>query len=119
MHNVFTLCKEVAMQNTARYTAIHERLSQGQRELCPCDYHFYRRYCKQNGIAPLPFAMGSGVAYVPYEDDDQYRRIMARLNMGRSIGTAHYRYLKRYCLKKGLPFPKLESKMTFWLKKGE
>lgn len=106
------------MKNTARYTAIHERLSQGQRELCPCDYHFYRRYCEQNGISPLPYAMGH-VEYVPYEDDERYKHIMDRLNLGRSIGSASYRYLKRYCEKRGLPFPKLESAMKFWLKKGE
>lgn len=104
------------MQNTARYEAIHERLSRGQRELCPSDYHFYRRCCKQNAISPLPFAQDESAPSIPYDYDEKYRCIMHRLDMGRPIGSADYRYLKRYCSKRGLPFPRLESQIQFWLK---
>lgn len=102
--------------NEERYGAIREHLSSGHRELCVKDYHFYRRYCKKNGIAPLPFVAGS-VPSISYVDDSRYNHIMNSLKMGRSIGGTDFAYLKRYCATKNIPMPRLYTKMLYWLEK--
>lgn len=112
------------MQNNSRYLAIHERylaihdrLASGNSGLCPKDYHFYRRHCMRNGITPLPFTLREDVSAVPHDDSGYYRQIMERLSNGRYIDAPQYRYLRRYCRRKGMPMPSLQSDMRFWLKK--
>lgn len=104
-----------------RYAIICRHIRKGE-STCSADYHFYRRYCIRHRLPKLKVSLDNKLPRLYGSEnthDLRYVSIMEQLNMGRSIGSADYRYLKRYCSKSGLPFPRMESQIQFWLKEGE
>ena len=106
---------EAANGTAQRFQTILGVLNSGG-SLCLKDYGFYRRYCKKNGIVPLPSPIdrkaGVPVAYTkPLADDQEAmgrcRFLVGRLDAGRSITIADYRFLKRYCRQTGMELPKV------------
>lgn len=100
-----------------KYAAISSRIAEGITSLYPSDVQFYLNYCNKNRITPVPVVEDSSAT--PVREDvatQRYTGIIDRLNTGRSVDAADYRFLKRYCKRTGAEMPKLESRMQFWLK---
>jgi hypothetical protein len=98
-----------------RFRAIHEAILQGTA-LCMKDYCFYRRQCKKNGIDPMSVTIDKdgGIPIIfdksrtfDIKSTTRYQCLMERLDAGRGITGADYRFLKRYCKWTGAELPKL------------
>lgn len=108
------------MDTIKLYNAITARMAKGITGFYPSDVRFYLNYCNLNKITPIPVTEDPNAT--PVREDvnkERYTDIMDRLNSGRSIDAVDYQFLKRYCGRIGVSLPTVESRMQFWLKKGE
>ena len=103
------------MYEDERYNVIVSRISNGAVTLCRKDALFYLDYCNTHSVTPAIVHIDATAPSARADmDRNRYNVLIRRLDAGRGIESADFRFLQRYCKRTGVEMPRLASRLMFW-----